>query len=334
MRLARALMVAVLGLALPAFAYAPGQSLRPVPRPGTTPAPQGPADRVVAPTDPLVVTIRATDLAPAASVRPLVRPGMAGQVTDLRPGAQIPVELPPPDSTEEPGPPRGLLALLSGQNRRNPSGVTAVSVSLRPQERPAGLAAAIRAAATRATPGRVTQPGHRGALCGRRGIVGERLDPIPGRINGCGIPEPVRVREIDGITLAQPATINCDTAMALQEWLTDAVVPAVGRRGGGVASLRVIASYSCRTRNNQPGARLSEHATGNAVDIAAIGLVDGSEISVLHDWDNGREGRILHDLHNAACGTFGTVLGPGADRHHRDHFHLDVAAYRGGAYCR
>jgi hypothetical protein len=254
-------------------------------------------------------------------------------VTEIRPDQTIVAEL-PPEETEERGPPRGLLALLTGQNRLNPPGVTAVRVSLRPVERPAGLAAAIRAAETRGTPGRVTQPGLRGALCGQRGIIGDRLERIPGRINGCGIAEPVRVREIDGITLAQPATINCDTALAVQEWLNDAVIPTVGRYGGGVASLRVVASYSCRTRNNQPGARLSEHATGNAIDIAGIGLVDGSEISVLDDWGGGREGRILRQLHEAACGTFGTVLGPGADRYHRDHFHFDVAAYRNGAYCR
>lgn len=333
MRLARAALVAALGFALPALAYAPAQSLRPLPRPVSTPAPQSPVDRVVGPSDPLVVTIRATDLAPSASLRPIYRPGRAEQVTEIRPDQSIMAEL-PPEETEERGPPRGLLALLMGQNRLNPPGVTAVRVSLRPVERPAGLAAAIRAAETRGTPGRVTQPGLRGALCGQRGIIGDRLERIPGRINGCGIAEPVRVREIDGITLAQPATINCDTALAVQEWLNDAVIPTVGRYGGGVASLRVVASYSCRTRNNQPGARLSEHATGNAIDIAGIGLVDGSEISVLDDWDGGREGRILRQLHEAACGTFGTVLGPGADRYHRDHFHFDVAAYRNGAYCR
>lgn len=333
MRIAGAILAVCLGLALPVLANAPAQSLRPLPRPETSPAPQGPADRVVGPSDPLVVTIRATDLAPSASLRPLYRPGRAELVTELRPGAQIPVELPPAE-TEASGPPRGLLALLSGQNRRNPVGVTAVRVSLRPVERPAGLAAAIRAAETRGTPGRVTQPGQRGALCGQRGIVGDRLERIPGRINGCGISEPVRVREIDGITLAQPATVNCETALALQDWLNDAVIPTVGRRGGGVTSLRVVASYSCRTRNNQPGARLSEHATGNAVDIAGIGLVDGSEISVLDDWGGGQEGRILRQLHEAACGTFGTVLGPDSDRYHRDHFHFDVASYRSGAYCR
>lgn len=183
-------------------------------------------------------------------------------------------------------------------------------------------------------PGLVTQPGRYGPLCGDRGIVGERVASVTGRIAGCGIESPVRVRQIDGIPLSQPATINCDTAEALQEWLNNSVVPAVGRRGGGVASLRVIASYSCRTRNSQPGARLSEHATGNAVDVAGIVLADGSEISVLDDWGNGREGRILREVHQGACGTFGTVLGPESDRYHRDHFHFDVAAYRSGAYCR
>lgn len=334
MRIARAFLAACLGLALPALANAPAQSLRPVPRPVSAPAPQGPSDRVVGPSNPLVVTIRATELAPSQSLRPVLRPGMERRATAFDVAQPIEPDL-PPDAVEASGPPRGLLALLAGgQNRRNPPGVTAVALSPRPLERPAGLAAAIRAAATRATPGRVAQPGQRGALCGQRGIIGDRLETIPGRINGCGISAPVRVREIDGITLAQPATINCDTATAIQDWLNDAVLPTVGRRGGGVASLRVIASYSCRTRNSQAGARLSEHATGNAVDIAAIGLVDGSEISVLQDWDEGREGRILRQLHQAACGTFGTVLGPDSDRYHRDHFHLDVASYRGGAYCR
>jgi hypothetical protein len=111
-------------------------------------------------------------------------------------------------------------------------------------------------------------------------------------------------------------------------------VPTVGRTGGGVANLRVVASYACRTRNSQAGARLSEHARGNAIDIAGIGLADGSELTVLSDWGSGREGRILRQLHAEACGPFGTVLGPNSDRFHRDHFHFDTATYRSGRYCR
>jgi hypothetical protein len=160
------------------------------------------------------------------------------------------------------------------------------------------------------------------------------LQPITGRVSGCGIAEPVRLRAVDGIPLTTPATIGCDAARALRTWVREGLVPTVGRTGGGVANLRVVASYACRTRNSQSGARLSEHARGNAIDIAGIGLADGSELTVLDDWRRGREGRLLRQLHASACGPFGTVLGPESDRFHRDHFHFDVAAYRSGAYCR
>ncbi|WP_348540443.1 extensin family protein, partial [Roseicyclus marinus] len=207
--------------------------------------------------------------------------------------------------------------------------------SLRPSLRPDGLEQRVRATATRQIPGRVTQPGSRsGDLCGIPGLVGERLEPITGRSSGCGIAEPVRLRSVDGIALSSPATVNCDTARALQTWVQRSLVPTVGRTGGGVSSLRVVASYACRTRNNQAGARISEHGRGNAIDIAGIGLANGSELTVLSDWGGGRDGRILRDLHRGACGPFGTVLGPNSDRFHRDHFHFDVARYRSGPYCR
>lgn len=104
--------------------------------------------------------------------------------------------------------------------------------------------------------------------------------------------------------------------------------------GGGLSGLRVVAHYTCRTRNNRPGARISEHGRGKAIDIAALQLRDGSEIAVLRDWGQGPRGRILRRTHKAACGPFGTVLGPNSDRHHRDHFHFDTASHRGGPYCR
>ncbi len=154
------------------------------------------------------------------------------------------------------------------------------------------------------------------------------------RGSACGIAEPVRLRAVDGITLSTPATINCNTARALQTWVQRSVVPSVGRTGGGVSSLRVVASYACRTRNNQPGARVSEHGRGNAIDIAGIGLANGTELTVLTGWRDRRQGQILRAMHSGACGPFGTVLGPNADRFHQDHFHFDVAAHRSGSYCR
>ena len=97
--------------------------------------------------------------------------------------------------------------------------------------------------------------------------------------------------------------------------------------------MTVAAGYACRTRNSRPGGRLSEHARGNAIDISAFRLRDGTRLTVLDDW-NSRNRDVMRRLWRSACGPFGTVLGPNADAHHRDHFHFDVAEYRSGSYCR
>ncbi len=173
-----------------------------------------------------------------------------------------------------------------------------------------------------------------GALCGDPTLAGAPLPEIPGRIEGCGVGSPVRVTRAGGLALSQPATLDCRTARTLSAWVRDAVRPVVGARGGGAAGLTVAAHYACRTRNNRPGAKVSEHGRGRAIDISAIRLADGTRITVLDGWGSGRQGRILRRLHEAACGPFGTVLGPESDRFHQDHFHFDTARYRSGSYCR
>lgn len=104
--------------------------------------------------------------------------------------------------------------------------------------------------------------------------------------------------------------------------------------GGGVAGLRVAAHYVCRTRNHRAGAKISEHGKAKAIDISEVVLVNGDRLNVLRDWRNGAKGRVLQRAHRAACGPFGTTLGPGSDGYHEDHFHYDTARHRGGAYCR
>ena len=209
--------------------------------------------------------------------------------------------------------------------------------SIRPRKRPSVLRRTpeiVRVVATRTQPSAIVTTGRAGSVCGDPKIRGQRLSPIRGRLAGCRISNPVKVTSIDGITLSQPAIIECATARALKKWIRTGARPAVGRLGGGIRSLRVIASYSCRTRNSQPGAKLSEHAKGKAVDIGAITLKNGMTLSVLKGWRDPVQGKILRRMHKSACGTFGTVLGPNANRFHRDHFHFDVARYRKGSYCR
>jgi hypothetical protein len=213
---------------------------------------------------------------------------------------------------------------LTPEVTTDPPAEAAITQSLIPSPRPVRLArAATEQQAAKA----------RGQICGDPALQGERLGIVDGP-GACGVTDAVRVRAVAGVTLTPQATMTCDTAEALKDWVTEGAEPAIGDLGGGIANLRVGSHYACRGRNNQAGARLSEHAQGRAIDIAAIGLQDGSAITVLHGWGHANHGPILRAMWRAACGPFGTVLGPDANRFHHDHFHFDTAAYRRGSYCR
>lgn len=174
----------------------------------------------------------------------------------------------------------------------------------------------------------------RGAVCSDPDIQGREVGAVPGRQRGCGVADAVRVREVAGVSLSQEAIMDCQTAKALKKWVTRSAKPALRGQGGGLVRMKVAAHYACRTRNNLPGAKISEHGKGKAIDLSAFTLANGQEITVLRDWGRGRKGRALRKMHSGACGPFGTVLGPKADRFHKDHFHFDTARHRGGSYCR
>jgi hypothetical protein len=165
----------------------------------------------------------------------------------------------------------------------------------------------------------------------RGGLEAESIGSISGP-GACGVPKAYRVTQAAGVKLSQPATIRLATAQRLDWWLRNQAIPIIGNRGGGLVGIQVAAHYACRTRNSRRGARLSEHAKGNAIDISAFILADGTRLTVL-GW-RGRDSKVLRRLHASACGPFGTVLGPESDRFHQDHFHFDMADYRNGAYCR
>ena len=194
----------------------------------------------------------------------------------------------------------------------------------RPLQRPDGLVQKAMAQREREGSG----------LCGSPGIVGDYVGTVPGRLPGCGIEDAVKVRSVSGVKLSQPSLMNCGAARVLNGWARNGLREAVGRMGGGVAGLRVAAHYACRTRNNQPGAKISEHGKGKAIDISQIRLQSGDTLNVLRDWGKGEKGRALRRIRDSACGPFGTVLGPGSDGFHRDHFHFDAAARRNSAVCR
>ncbi len=200
----------------------------------------------------------------------------------------------------------------------------ALSVSMRPVLRPR----TIEEAGAQRRLARI-----RGQVCDDVSIQGEAIGPVNGA-GACGIEQAVSVRSVAGVMLNPRATMDCRTAASLKRWVEQGAIPAVGDEGGGVAGLRVVSHYACRNRNNAADGRLSEHAKGRAIDIAGIRLRSGREITVLRDWNSARDGARLRQMWRAACGLFGTVLGPDANRFHRDHFHFDTARYRSGSYCR
>lgn len=121
--------------------------------------------------------------------------------------------------------------------------------------------------------------------------------------------------------------VACPVAAALTIWEWESVQPAARRQfGERVTEIEHFGSYNCRRMYNREGASWSEHATANAVDIAAFRLADGTRITVVGDWnDKGAKGRFLREVRDAACGVFATVLSPDYNAAHRDHFHLDQA---------
>jgi hypothetical protein len=101
--------------------------------------------------------------------------------------------------------------------------------------------------------------------------------------------------------------------------------------GSPVAEIRQISAYSCRGMNGQRGAPISEHAFGNALDIASFTLADGRRISVKDGWRGlPEEQGFLRDVQGAACQQFATVLAPGSNAFHYDHIHVDLSRRASG----
>ncbi|WP_232302679.1 extensin family protein [Elstera litoralis] len=133
------------------------------------------------------------------------------------------------------------------------------------------------------------------------------------------------------LVLSRPTVVTCDLAYAIARFEFEILQPLAEELfKKEVKRVDHVGSYNCRgIRNNR--ARLSEHAKGRAIDIIGVELTDGTRIRVEADWaDKGPKGQFLRRAAKSACGLFSVVLGPNADRDHRDHLHLDVGPQR---YC-
>ena len=148
----------------------------------------------------------------------------------------------------------------------------------------------------------------------------------------CGLVTPLKVTALASgtVELNSTQTVGCPMTAALDQWLEEVVQP-VARARFGVAVTRIssMGAYSCRPIDNLRGAKLSEHAFGNALDVGAFTLADGREITVVKAWKRGspQERAFLQEVHAGACAFFTTVLAPGSDAFHYNHIHLDLAMH-------
>ncbi|MBY0610602.1 MAG: extensin family protein [Beijerinckiaceae bacterium] len=128
------------------------------------------------------------------------------------------------------------------------------------------------------------------------------------------------------IAFSDRPLLSCAMAEAFGIYVRDIVAPlARGVYGQPAVSIGTGPGFECRTRNHVPGARISSHAQGEAIDVAWITLRGGTKIAIGVPADD-RAQRFIHALRAAGCGSFSTVLGPGSDPEHATHLHFDIEA--------
>jgi hypothetical protein len=165
--------------------------------------------------------------------------------------------------------------------------------------------------------------------------LGVKFRDVPriSRGRSCGIEWPVELSGLSGgIQIKPAAQVNCQITEAFARWVKDELVPSSRMRYlSGVSAIHQMSSYSCRTMNSQKGAAMSEHAKGNAIDVGKIVLKNGKAIVIeKKGFFAFREKGLLKAVRGDSCKYFSTVLGPGSDRFHKDHFHFDLRARKSG----
>jgi hypothetical protein len=151
--------------------------------------------------------------------------------------------------------------------------------------------------------------------------------------DGCGGSDLFRLSAValpggTSLRLNPPAILRCQMALAVTRWVRDEVTAIIQDKTGAVpVSLDVAGSYECRGRNQVKGAKLSEHGTGDAIDIRGLELSNGHTLVLT----SVAEPKVTREgLRESACNAFTTVLGPGSDGYHEAHVHLDLRQRKGG----
>jgi hypothetical protein len=170
------------------------------------------------------------------------------------------------------------------------------------------------------------------------GATRANFTPLPDQYfgAGCSTVNTVRLASLQGdyaaLALSNLGPVTCPLASTFAGWARFGVDRAARQiLGSALVKIETMGSYNCR--NVAGSERRSAHARAEAIDVSGFVLADGRRISVLGDWTGGTpaERQFLQLVHASACKRFGTVLGPGYNAAHQNHFHVELS---GSSYCR
>jgi hypothetical protein len=147
----------------------------------------------------------------------------------------------------------------------------------------------------------------------------------------CGFTDVVRA-DATPIAFSPKPVATCGMTAGLYWWQRRLDEIAQVELQTSIVRIDQLGTYACRNINSAAEGRRSQHATANAIDIAAFHTADGRVISVVKDYGKATpEGRFLDDAHDSACDLFNIVLGPRYNRLHANHFHIDMGGFQ---FCR
>ncbi|WP_250493445.1 extensin family protein [Caballeronia sp. GAWG1-1] len=147
---------------------------------------------------------------------------------------------------------------------------------------------------------------------------------------GCELKDVVRVTQSAEVRYSSPYLATCPLALSMaffeHRYLQSAAVELFGER---VTRIEHVGSYACRNVNHRQDGALSQHASANAIDLTGFVLADGKRITLAR-WDDSAspEASFLRRVHEGACQSFDTTLGPDYNALHKTHFHVDMGPYR------
>ena len=131
------------------------------------------------------------------------------------------------------------------------------------------------------------------------------------------------------VALTGKPIVLCSFGREFSGWVRDVAAPlTLAYTGKKLAQIETGSAFECRARYDKPGAIPSEHAKGDAIDVAAFVLFDDGRVPVKEVPSGIPLARaLIHALRMTACGYFSTVLGPGSDAAHAEHLHFDSGVH-------